>query len=312
MKPFKEEFNHHNHRRRHGHDYRAPWKYHITIGKNASAPPFSRLVWEQLAPGGLKVDYTPTGYCISDAIRQIPSIEPHLQVYQYIIMPDHLHLLLRVKETMQRHLGLVIHDFKKMVTQRLGQNVFTESYNDRIVYPERDLNTLFKYIRDNPYRLAVRQARPDFFQKSRAIAIDGRPVACYGNLFLLKNPFKQPLVVHRADTPARFEKKFHESLYTAINGGVVVSPFISPREKEIRKAIESVGGRMILIADRPLIERQKPSQHNFDLCTRGQLLIVSPLDYLDRPPSAHPTRDQCLDMNSLALSLCSQNRFEAV
>lgn len=305
--PYKKDFNHNMHRRKRGHDYRAPWKYHITIGKAPSCPDFSRLVWKELTPEGVKVDYSQIGYEIWRGISRISVLEPKIQIYRYVIMPDHIHILLRVKERMEHPLGDVINDFKSGITSNLRKSfantefaVFTENYNDRIIYAHRNLDSVFDYIRQNPYRLAVRRERPDFFSKRRGLMIGGTEVQGYGNLFLLRNPFKMSLVVHRADTEEDFNRKMEDCLYFASNGGVVVSAFISAREKQIRREVEAAGGRVILVHDRPLQDREKPGKHDFELCCKGELLMLSPVSYLDLPKVEHPPRWQCLDMNKLA------------
>ena len=157
-------------------------------------------------PEEVDVRYTAVGRQICRAIKEIPVIEPKMQVYQYKIMPDHVHLLVRVKERMPRLLGEVIHDFKSLITSSLRNimndgnlKVFTPNFNDKIIYPDRSLSDIFNYIRQNPYRLAVRRARPAFFRNHRNIHVGGREVQAYGNLFHLRNPFKYPLIVHRAD-----------------------------------------------------------------------------------------------------------------
>lgn len=132
----------------------------------------------------------------------------------------------------------------------------------------------------------------------------------YGNLFLLRNPFKISLVVHRRDSDEEFERKKEECLYNAANGGVVVSTFISPREKEVRAAIEAIGGRIILLSPEVLEERQKPAKHNFELCCAGELLLVAPLEFKGFY-DGNLRREQCLRMNFLAEEIAAE-RFQAL
>lgn len=292
-------------RRKHGHDYRAPWKYHITIAKARSCADFSSIAVRNLASMEVGLDYSPLGKIIWSQIKAIQS--DYLRIYQHSIMPDHLHLLVHVRKYLPRHLGFYIAEFKSQVTigwRRMKADdeavVFEGNYHDRIILPEHNLDDVYQYIRSNPYRLAVRHMRPEFFRKERLLIAGSREVQAYGNLFHYRNPFKYGLVVHRSDSEAVFRQKLEECLYFADNGGVVVSAFISPREKEIRREIEAADGKIILIHDRPFAGKEKPPRHDFDLCSSGNLLILSPLDYLDLPKSEHPPRWQCLDMNSLA------------
>ncbi len=121
----------------------------------------------------------------------------------------------------------------------------------------------------------------------------------YGNHHLLDNPFKEQVIVHRADTAEQFERNKEKWLYTAANGGILVSPFISRREKEIRREAEELGGRFILIANRPFGDREKPVGKDFGLCAEGRLLIIAPQSPLDFSRSA------CLQMNTLACHIAN-------
>lgn len=307
MNPYKDKFIHRNNRRKKNHDYCAPWKYHITILKTKGAPDFCTLSIKELSPEGVSILYSLLGKIIEDAIWNIPKFNAKVRVLQYIIMPDHIHLLIQVISRLEKPVGNVIGGFKAGISNTWRQwrndrsvNIFEEGFNDKIIYPDRELNDIFDYIRQNPYRLAVRWMRPVFFQKERNIFIAGREVQAYGNLFHFRNPFKYALVIHRKDTEAEFNQKLDDCIYYAANGGIVVSAFISPREKEIRKIIEDIGGKIILIHDRPIENRGKPARHVFDLCVQGNLLMVSPMDYATLPKTEHPSRSQCLDMNSLA------------
>lgn len=301
-------FEHSNHRRKFGHDYCAPWKYHITVTKAHVCQDFSEIEVRELTPDGIYTRFSPLGMLIWRAIRQIQS--DRLSVIRFAIMPDHLHLLVHVKQRLDKHLGFEISRFKGFVTshwrQKTGNDdteVFDKNYNDRIIMPEHSLDDVYKYIENNPYRLAVRRMRPDFFKKTRGLMVDGRECQAYGNLFFMRNPFRIALVVHRKDSDKEFERKKDEYLYYAANGGVVVSAFISQRERAIRDEIEAIGGRIIQIHDRPFANRQKPARHEFEQCSQGRLLMVSAMDYLRLPKREHPTREQCLDMNKLAIAL---------
>lgn len=67
-KPFKEDFQRHHNRRKRGHDYMAPWKYHITICKASGCPDFSKIVINELTPEGVGVKDTRLGAIITKAI----------------------------------------------------------------------------------------------------------------------------------------------------------------------------------------------------------------------------------------------------
>lgn len=94
-----------------GHDYRATWKYHLTLLKNPDAPYFCHLAdgWREAAlthrREAVKMEYTPAGKAVRDALFEWKSFAPKISLLQYSIMPDHLHQLIPVNETLEEHLG---------------------------------------------------------------------------------------------------------------------------------------------------------------------------------------------------------------
>lgn len=214
-------FNQKDHRRMPGHDYKASWKYHITILKADESESFSALRIVNLTPEGVKLKYSSLGNIIWRGIRDLNK-NSAIDVIQYAIMPDHVHLLINVKERLPRHIGYYIAEFKSGITKAHRTKmfnpdikVFKGNYADRVILPEHSLDDVYKYIQHNPYRLAVRKSHAVFFSKERNIFIEGREIQAYGNLFLLRNPFKISLIVHRADDEKTIAKKQEICLYYA-------------------------------------------------------------------------------------------------
>lgn len=290
------------------HDYKAKCIYFITILKADHIAPFGKISGNPMlannTPGCAKVTLDPLGKIVRNAIYNISNIEPKIKLYQYSIMPDHAHFLLSVEEVLDEKLGFVIARLKSEINHKAGQNgVFREGYNDQILRRDRDLNAIFNYIRDNPRRLAMRMANPEYFTRILNANIAGHPSILYGNVDLLLNPFKQQVIVHRSDTDDEFRRNKEFCLYTACNGGVLVSPFISKREHEIFNNAEENGGRFIKLSATPLRKREKPTGRLFKLCEEGRLLMIYPLDApgLDKfSKQVRVTRTQALFMNDIA------------
>lgn len=286
------------------HDYKGKGLYHITLLKSDSVPPFATLAGDCAIPvgqpGSCHVIASPLGKIIKEALRELPNMHPALKLYQYALMPDHLHVLLRVEYDMDEILGRKIGLFKDMVNKKAGTTgVFEAGFNDQILNSERNLDAVFRYLRANPYRLAVRKAMPEYFTRRNRMMVGGVECQIYGNAHLLDNPFKEQVIVHRADSDEEFAGNKERWLYNAANGGVLVSPFISKREREVRAEADTLGGRFILLTNEPMREREKPSGHDFDLCSEGRLLIIAPIE------SMPFSRAACLKMNALAAAIAS-------
>lgn len=282
------------------HDYRGRSIYHITIGKAPACPVFSHLSGSSSAP---LISRTAIGEIIESQILNFPNLCPSLQILQYVIMPDHIHFAIFARDYLPRVLGRYI-GMMKVQTGQIIRNkfsgisaIFTPDFHDRYLLPTHKLQTIIKYIRENPKRLLERRENPLFFQRINNLEIKGARWQAYGNLQLLNNPFKAPVVIHRADSEAILHAKHRRWKHLYENGGVLVSPFISQPEKEVRRLCEEAGGKIILLSNKPFSEREKPAVHDFEQCHQGRLLILAPTSQL---PDG---RETFLFLNSIAESI---------
>lgn len=296
---------HNQHRRAVWHNYYDRAVYMVTIGKHKGCPDFGSLKYTD--PKDALISLSPYGVAIKSQIDSTPDHNPQLKILDQVIMPDHVHILIQVMEPISKHFGDIIQAIKSASTSGIRKltgsrdlTVFEEGFHDRIVKNRTQLDTLYRYLRENPRRLAVRRAHPEFFRRVNRMEIAGRECRVYGNFQLLDCPFKEQVVVHRTDTDAERTDKRYRWLYTAANGGVLVSPFISPAEKAVRDEADQAGGRFILITNRQMEDRYKPSGRDFELCEAGCMLIIS------IPDLNHDlTRAACLTMNALAEGICA-------
>lgn len=312
----KPDFEHHYHRRGYGIDYNGPGTWHVIMRKSPEAPDFGKLAGDpRIPPGRAGCAYiapSRIGIIIRNEISAIQRRHEILQVYQYQVMPDHIHLLIRLKwRSEDRKLGHYIADLKQAIysswraaiglppTDNLPYDIFEENYTDRIIHSGRSLDAVFRYIRENPHRLAMRKLHPEFFSIMRNIEICGEKWQAYGNLFLLRNPFKSAVIVRSAFSEEEKADKRGRWLWGAAHGEVLVSPFISPAEKEIRDEAERLNGKIIHIQHTPFPKRFKPEAHRFAQCTSGQLLILAPME----PLAEERFRHICLHMNRIAEAL---------
>lgn len=282
------------------HDYTQRQIYHITLKKRPEVVSFGSLAGDwRLSVGTYGRSYikaSALGSIIKSCIKEISSIHPAIRIYQYALMPDHLHLLISVEAPLDEILGRKIAAFKVFVNNRANLEViFEKGFNDQILTTSRNLDVIYRYLRDNPYRLAVRLANPDFFSRINEIIIGKHVYSAYGNLHLLSNPFKEQVVIHRVDSEAKRKSDRERWLHTGANGGVLVSPFISKEEKGVREEAEGLGAKIILITHEMFSERFKPSYREFNLCTEGRMLIIS----LGLPQNTSLSRGECVRMNAL-------------
>lgn len=270
------------------HDYKSRCIYMITLSKRAGIPPFAFV-------DGSELKMTSVGREVQKLIIHFNEVEPLIKILQYVVMPDHVHILLFVTGDVPEKLGYYIARWKIKVNKACGlESVFETGFNDQILHQNRSLKVIINYIRENPKRLIVRKLYPQYFRRVNELRIGARFFQAYGNLQLLDNPFKEQVVVHRHYTEEELQQKLAVWRYTAANGGVLVSPFISKAERDVLHEAESLDGNVILIVNAPMPERFKPQGASFERCMRGHLLVLA------LPEKIPLSRDGCLTLNRLA------------
>ena len=103
-----------------GHTYRATWKdyseptiYLLTMNTEDRQPLLGELVGE-------KIVLSAYGKVVSEEIKRIPTYKDAsaIQIYRYVVMPNHIHVLLRVHKKLPHPLGYYISWFKLQCMER--------------------------------------------------------------------------------------------------------------------------------------------------------------------------------------------------
>jgi len=118
------EIQHNMKRRFPCHNYSDKGTYMLTLVVEGRSPLFGTLQGDGLAPSGCenepRVVLSPLGKAILDCeIQKISAFYPMVEVWKLCIMPDHLHIIIRVREKMPegKNLGQVVRGFKTGCTR---------------------------------------------------------------------------------------------------------------------------------------------------------------------------------------------------
>ena len=179
------------------------------------------------------------------------------------------------------------------------------------VTPEEmdQLPTTIRYIDMNPQRLATKRLMPGYFRVQEDIEIAGRTYRGIGNAALLQAAKYAPVHVRRTmideamhGDNKRLRDYMNGCVVAARQGAVMVSPFISDKEKEVMIVLLAEEHPIIYIADNGFRDYYKPSDGLFDAVAAGRVLILSPWEY--DPSKRHVTRPECVAMNQMAEEIC--------
>ena len=298
------------HKRMFIHDYTRVGFYMITILTAGRRPLFGVCRNDC-------VDLSPAGEAVKRRWYEISSHRPAIEASNLVVMPDHIHGIVYVKEKLPKPVGDTIRGFKSGVTSELRKvssnanlEVWEESYHDRIIMNSETFREERRYIDDNPRRYCLCKAHPNLFVKVTHLESlrlpQGMDWSGFGNLFLLEKPELMPVQISRSATGD--EVAMLKSMVTdrVSRGTVMVSPFISPGEKDIATmVIEQDYGSLILLKPDGFPPLYKPSRAYIDLCAKGRLLVLSPFAYTGRRQKL--SRERCLQMNRLVRGICGNN-----
>ena len=158
-------------------DYSENGAYFITICAKNKQKIFGDIV----GVGALdapQIRLSPIGRLVEKYILSTNNI-PEITVDTYVIMPNHIHLLLCVSNEngtskapsptptpppsrANQLLPHAIATFKRFVNRDVGDNVFQRSFHDHVVRGEQDYRDIWHYIEHNP-----QQWREDCFFRRR-------------------------------------------------------------------------------------------------------------------------------------------------
>ena len=351
------ETQHNMKRRKPWHNYRRKGTYMLTLVVAERLPLLGRLIIPAAEPTGVMaegkgpattpaalaagpattpvasaagshIELTPLGKAIHDEeIQKISAIYKTVEVWKLCIMPDHIHMIVRVSEELPegKHLGHIVAGFKggcsrawrnlislpasataasatTPVASAAGSrtpspSLFESGYNDLILLDDGQLDNWKHYLDDNPRRLAIKRLRPDYFTTLNYADIAEWHCQLVGNSFLLDIPQKVAVIVHRAYSDKEYAEYRKKWLACGEAGGILVSAAIAPREKEVMREAMNRGYRIIFVRENGFPPLYKPSGESFDACSDGRLLQVSPWEYHMKRRKI--SREQCLMLNRL-------------
>ena len=311
-------------------NYRSPFFYMVTLKKRKGLPAFSRITGkseEQILCGAPDVTLQdlrthPHAFlehaAVTEALRQavsafalstrsVESITP------VAIMPDHVHLLIRIRDTGdQMPLGsivtLLMRDLAKAYWTALGEPpdsqslrpVFEREWHDWIVKRRDQCRSFNRYILTNPFRAWLRQQKRNFFQSPHTVRFLGRMWHAYGNDMLLERPVLVPLKGHRRTVPDSPEWKALVARASRIGpGGAGISTFMSPLEKACGNALAKAGGGMVVLSPDGFGARWHPAEKKEAFCAEGRMLFLSLYPHQDRQLTNAELHERCHEMGEL-------------
>lgn len=138
-----------------GYDYSTPGYYFITI----CALNHRHLFWASPSRVGASCARPPLskyGQIVFEELLHLSHIYPNVTVDKFVIMPNHIHMILVLKADQTGRAQLaptvphILQQFKGAVSKRAGLSLWQKGYHDHIIRNEADYRRIWQYIDTNP------------------------------------------------------------------------------------------------------------------------------------------------------------------
>lgn len=146
------------------YDYSAPGAYFITI----CTANREKIFWNSVGADIIRpenIPLSPTGTIVEQGILQISSHYKNIFVEKYCVMPDHIHLIVRIKANMDglrisapTSVSTVVGSLKRWVSKQVGKPIWQKSFYDHGIRNAQDYNEIWEYIENNPLKYALKRA----------------------------------------------------------------------------------------------------------------------------------------------------------
>ena len=151
------------------YDYSSVGAYFVTICTKNRAEILSDIVGGDVLDAPIYTKMLPYGVIAEKYIKRLNDIYDNISIEKYVIMPDHIHIMIIVKKgkdtirqggasrtsppTKQHStLSRFVSTFKRFCNKEYGKNIWQESFYDHIIRSKEDYEEHIKYIHENPIK----------------------------------------------------------------------------------------------------------------------------------------------------------------
>ena len=283
--------------------WRNPCIVHVTMVAQSRQPIFGTLIHD-----GTKaiVEKTPIGWVLVNQQRRMLELCPEIKILADKVMPDHHHIVIQVMHTMSRSIKEVVRGYMqgcKAEARKLGfvGNLYDAPPYYRVLTHKGQLKAMIEYVYANAERSWLRKQNPDLFRMHRQTEVCGLLFTSLGNHFLLDWPNRQLVEMSRSATDEQIDKLLQYTLAQARNGAVSYTAAISKGEQLIARTLREQGFPLVVLLNNGFPESgsqqerfYKPGGVYFEACSKGQLLLLEPLEQTFLEASIRQATEQVL------------------
>ena len=145
------------------YDYSTPGAYFITVcTANREKIFWNDVGADSIRPGNLPL--SSSGKIAEQAVLQIASHYENIVVDKDCIMPDHIHLILRIESNISGRIisaptiSTVVGSMKRWVSKQIGKPIWQKSFYEHGIRNQQDYDEIWTYLDNNPLKYALNRA----------------------------------------------------------------------------------------------------------------------------------------------------------
>ena len=144
------------------YDYSAPGAYFITVCTTNR----EKIFWNCVGADSIRPQNVPlsnAGKIAQQGILQIASHFENVVLDKYCIMPDHIHLILRIESDIGGRIisaptvSTIVGSMKRWISKQIGRPIWQKSFYDHGIRNQQDYDEIWKYIENNPLKYALKR-----------------------------------------------------------------------------------------------------------------------------------------------------------
>ena len=139
------------------YDYSQEGYYFITICTKNRECILSQIVG---AHDCARIELKDAGKITEKELLKTKKINENIKILEYIIMPDHVHMIININEklyraqscapTKQKTIGNIIRGIKSTISAQIGCSIWQRNYYEHIIRNEKEYYQIIEYMKYNP------------------------------------------------------------------------------------------------------------------------------------------------------------------
>lgn len=267
--------------------WRKPCIVHVTMVAKGREPVFGKLIHNGTKA---EVEKTAIGWALINQQQRMLDLCPEIKILADKVMPDHHHIVLQVRRTMQRSIKEVVRGYMqgcKAEARKLGfeGNLYDEPPYYRVLTHKGQLKAMIEYVYANAERSWQRKQNPNLFRMHRKTEVGGMLFTSMGNHFLLDWPDRQLVEMSRNATDEQVQQRLKSAIAAAQNGAITYTASISKGEQLIARTLREQGFPLVVLLNEGFPKEGSPHERffkpggiYFEACSQGKLLLLEPTE----------------------------------